>query len=218
MLLHGDWGSGFALLLIETRTRASIEAPLWAQERGETIWCLGQYLVCSSRRRVFLCWRTGQSDILCAGKQRRMATVVKIKFCEGQVSAAFLYLLREDVGKEQDAERSIQGWGLFGQAVDKLFYASIFQAGRLTLLVFLLSNCVPLSSFEAFYESPDYHTPREQLQSCALFFLAWRNGDIYCAECTAPACFIVCVGKMLLVIEKYWLRRGILDLEWICFY
>lgn len=168
----------------------------------------------------FLCWRTGQSDILCAGKQRRMATVVQIKFCEGQVSAAFLYLLREDVGNEQDAERSIQGWGLFGQAADKLFYASIFQAGRLTLLVFLLSNCVPLSSFGAFYESPDYHTPREQLQSCALFpgeygVEKWR--DIYCAECTAPACFIVCVGKMLLVIEKYWLRRGILDLEWICF-
>jgi hypothetical protein len=94
-----------------------------------------------------------------------------------------------------------------------ILYASIFQAGRLTLLGFLLSNCVspfPLSG--PFMSRRIITHPKNNIKAELAFSwgIWWRNGDIYCAECTAPACFIVCVGKIsaLAVIEKDWLPRG----------
>lgn len=118
---------------------------------------------------------------------------------------------------ESRRARSIQGqgWGLFGQSGQQIIlYASIFQAGRLTLLVFLLSNCVspfPLSG--PFMSRRIITHPKNNIKA-ELFFLGnmvekWRY-----LLCGMHSALLSALAKMLfMVIEKDWLPSAEGDIK-----
>jgi hypothetical protein len=85
-----------------------------------------------------------------------------------------------------------------------------------TTCIFIVELCLPFSSFGAFYESPDYHTPKEQHQSRALFPGEY-GGEMVIFIVRNARCRLALLSalpKMLfVVIEKDWRPRGILNLE-----
>lgn len=100
----------------------------------------------------FLCWRTGQSDILCAGKQRR----IRQECCKDKIFVKdkfqqlfFIYCGRMLLKSERRRARQHPGMRIIWPKQPTYYFICVHISSwpADTTCIFIVELCLPLSSF-----------------------------------------------------------------------